>query len=757
MADQSEMAELRRQLQEVQRAKEDAEQRAEEERRAKEEERRAKEDAEQRAEEARRDKERATLEEYFSACHASLFTKFNIITNTKSTKSTKSHCVTNPRDKWCPQYLKPWTDFTTEKKLIFDKINETFPSHSRVFLNPIRMESSMEKLSRLLIINQTSLRVFIDESLETPILSIVDQFQKVQEVATAFAIGSGITFRDQVSALSNNAEEVVEKEVSMFQTPIHKLNLNQLRPDQICLAQPDNEHSKPRIVYVSEYKAPTQLTIQHLRAGLRPMDIFKDVVNRKTIPTSKDPNGQLQYQADILTASAITQTYHYMVEAGIEYGNLTIGEATVFLKMDWEEPETLLYHLAEPKREVLDNPNSFSIYTAVGQHLAFTLMALSSFRKEQKYSQDERFQVMNGLKTWTEDFETTLRSFSKQERLAMLDFSPGYQPTTYKPIERSPYQLRSKSRQISQQQHTTETFLERSARRTPFENRSFGLPETPTPAGRSTEKYCTQKCLLGLVQGGFLDLKCPNIALHCKNGLTKTRHPVSHKEWLELLWKQLKQTLDHGITDLGQGGARGVLFRVTLLAYGYTFVAKGTVRAFIDDLEHEAAVYERLKPLQGRHVPVSLGAIDLRTMGRTYYYFHRVYVVYMMFLSWGGNSFEDALKTGKLGKDPRKTTIKTLRSIHQQGVIHRDVRFANMLFNPELKKVMVIDFERALLLEPPRPALAQLQPNKRKRDLAEKECKKANMVSHGTRRAVFGFFEDINDAEVLFLQNNQNA
>ncbi|KAK8036707.1 hypothetical protein PG994_015204 [Apiospora phragmitis] len=34
---------------------------------------------------------------------------------------------------------------------------------------------------------------------------------------------------------------------------------------------------------------------------------------------------------------------------------------------------------------------------------------------------------------------------------------------------------------------------------------------------------------------------------------------------------------------------QSVLFKVTLLAYGYTFISRGTVQAFIEDLGHEAA------------------------------------------------------------------------------------------------------------------------------------------------------------------------
>ncbi|RYC77038.1 hypothetical protein BFJ63_vAg20087, partial [Fusarium oxysporum f. sp. narcissi] len=209
------------------------------------------------------------------------------------------------------------------------------------------------------------------------------------------------------------------------------------------------------------------------------------------------------------------------------------------------------------------------------------------------------------------------------------------------------------------------------------------------------------------------------------NRPTQACHPVSHGEWLALLQKQLERSLDEGITRLRQGGTRSVLFQVTLLAYGYTFLGKGTVRAFVSDLTHEAAVYNRLSPLQGRDVPVFLGAIDLRAMDKIYYFVHRVYVVHITFLSWGGDSLADALKTGGFtDKNLQSMAITALRAMHQEGVVHTDVLFSNMLFNREVKRVMMIDFERAVLVKPPRPPLAQLVPNKRRRKPEETECKK---------------------------------
>ena len=56
-----------------------------------------------------------------------------------------------------------------------------------------------------------------------------------------------------------------------------------------------------------------------------------------------------------------------------------------------------------------------------------------------------------------------------------------------------------------------------------------------------------------------------------------------------------------------------------------------------------------------------------------------------------------------------------MRAIHQLGVVHKDARYENILFNPQTGRVMLIDFERSQLLDTPRPTLAALEPNKRRR------------------------------------------
>ncbi|KAK2675190.1 hypothetical protein RAB80_002234 [Fusarium oxysporum f. sp. vasinfectum] len=789
--EQQRAEEAERERQEERQRAEREQQRAEEAERERQEERKRAEREQQRAEEAERERQEerkraeaseeqtrlTTLDEYIAACHASVFSRFAIETDPKLTSRGS---ITNPRDKWCPKNLRPWPDFLDQQKLTFGTLYDSFPTESRVFENRNFLAGLGNRISQRPIADEKTLEYFLHNSVEDPVRAIIQQLKQVEEVSRAFPIGDGVVFENHPHALSDVAEEVVDRETPSTppRTPDHRRDLKQLRPDQICVYRSDNTESCRRtMVYVSEYKPPHKLTAPHLRLGLRAMDIHKEVVNRRTIPTSVDPDARFQYHAEKLTASAITQTYHYMIESGLEYGLLTTGEAIVFLKVDWDVPETLYYHLAEPGPEVLAHPNNLHVCTAVGQYLAFTLMALGSPGERRETRQEERLKAMENLKTWAEDFESTLRSIPENERSASSDYSPGHEPTTYKDVDRSPALPRRRTRRTAACQ-AGEGSLRKDDRQEPSDDESVPRPpDTPTPTGRNTRQgtrrsqrlalrprggggeqgrqYCTQKCLVGMVKGGFLDPKCPNVALHCKScAPARARHPVDHKEWLRLLWIQLKQSLDDGIRPLGEGGARGVLFQVTLLAHGYTFVSKGTVRAFIKDLEHEAAVYERLKPIQGVHVPVFLGAIDLRSMNKTYYYDHRVYVVHMTFLSWGGCSIDRAQRIGGMDRSLEDEAIRSLRAMHREGVIHKDVRLANMLFNPETNRVMVIDFERAMLLKPPRRPLAQLVPNKRAWKSERMDAKKVTGDSSKRSRPSQSFSEDIWLAKTAFLEWN---
>ncbi|KAF4512286.1 hypothetical protein G6O67_001449 [Ophiocordyceps sinensis] len=60
---------------------------------------------------------------------------------------------------------------------------------------------------------------------------------------------------------------------------------------------------------------------------------------------------------------------------------------TVFLNIDWSEPGTLLYHLAEPRAETIAHPAySGSTCSAVGQYILPKIGILASYRAYMAFS-----------------------------------------------------------------------------------------------------------------------------------------------------------------------------------------------------------------------------------------------------------------------------------------------------------------------------------------------------------------------------------
>ncbi|KAF4123118.1 Conserved hypothetical, protein [Geosmithia morbida] len=716
----------------AQKRAEDAQKRAEDAQKHAEDAQKHAEDAQKRANELEEYSRQTTFDEYIALCHTLLFSSLRV---QQDPKFTTKGSITNPKDKLCPTSLQVWPGFLEQQMDVFNTLYECSPLDARVYDSHPVLISQSRRVARQPIGSEKTLEYFMHNCIEDPTRDLVEQLQKIEAVRGAFEIGDGIVFENHPHAISEVAEEVAERPTSTPpQTPDQTRDLNQLRPDQICVYRSSNGERK--MVYVTEYKAPHKLTVSSLRAGLRPMNIYDEVVNRAMIPPSEDTDARFVYNAERLAASALTQTYHYMIEGGLEYGLMTTGEATVFLKVDWAEPGTLYYHLAEPGPEVSAHPEHVQSSSAVGQHLAFTLMALGKPGAQMNHSQDERDRVADGLQRWAVDFYVLLRSIPESER-AKSESDRSWAPTTYESFDRSPA-VRKRRRRRSSIGDSGRRPAGRRDEPSSGDEAAPPPPSTPSPLSRRNEdrqketrrseraltsrprkaaeeeqyptrqpqevvekdserQYCTQKCLLGLVQGSELDPNCPNLRRHTQGRSGGwSHHLIGHATWLQLLTQQLRRTLDAGVVKLDINGARGVLFKVTLLDYGYTVVCKGTVRAFIRDLEHEAAMYRRLERLQGTHVPVFLGAIDLRPLKRTYYYDHRVYVVHMSFMSWGGEQIDKGKLAGSGAMVIGSKAVASLRAIHAEGVVHNDVRLANMLVNPETGTVMMIDFERSL-------------------------------------------------------------
>ena len=244
----------------------------------------------------------------------------------------------------------------------------------------------------------------------------------------------------------------------------------------------------------------------------------------------------------------------------------------------------------------------------------------------------------------------------------------------------------------------------RKRRRTSHSNQ---LRDSPNETSRPNSQYCTQKCLHGLVRGLSLDLKCPNAQLHRARS-NDGKHPVSSLKFVKLVSQQLNYDPDNRCMPLWKGGLHGSLFAITLEAYGYTFVGKGTTYSS----HFESDVYRKLRYLQGFAVPVYLGDIYLKR--NVYCLDPKRIIVHMSLMAYDGVSLETSGR-----RDINEHISYTKAQIDEAGIQHLDQWPANMLWNAEVRRVMFIDFGRAVINEKRRvSSLAAILPRpKRLRQL----------------------------------------
>lgn len=201
-------------------------------------------------------------------------------------------------------------------------------------------------------------------------------------------------------------------------------------------------------------------------------------------------------------------------------------------------------------------------------------------------------------------------------------------------------------------------------------------------------QFCTQRCLLGLRTREVLDDSCPNVGIH-RQGQDDSRHPIDAEALVRLLNAQLDENIDR-CTPLGSCGAYGAPFKLTCATYGYTVVGKGTTSGLWKEVSREAQVYQILRKAQGSAVPVFLGTIDLAKI----YFLHGAGEIrHMLVMGWGGKN----TATMELAPWLRQEIHRSNKEIKALGIIHEDLRRDNILWNEELRRVLIIDFHRSTL------------------------------------------------------------
>ncbi|KAE8155549.1 hypothetical protein BDV40DRAFT_311062 [Aspergillus tamarii] len=635
---------------------------AEEEREREKEERRRAEESQKTAEEERdqgRQRTRpTTFLELIRLCHSLFSLQLRAETPSRSTTGK----IPAPTGKYCPLRLRHWEDCAARQQEIYRSVcaylappDETA---AQLFSSRIVLEGLGQRFGERAISSEQDLESYERFGVENYVHDIIAELCKNPAARDRFGLGDGVKFDNHANALDQ-----AEIDPSLL---TESSTYRRFRPDQFCIRRVDDDRNT--LLTTVEYKPPHKLSVENLRAGLRDMNFWEEVVRPNSIPTEE--SAKLAYNAAWLTGSAITQEFHVMIQEGLEYSYLTNG-------------------LALPNMEIyLDDGQSFDQpLTAIARVLCLCLMGLAQKQ----------------LPVWKTSFDHT-RSQIPESELRQNPPSSEYSPSVSSGRTVSEY-LPSSSPVEPTQQHRVPTrsraqcapnTMERedspdsdtdsapggrkrgfsqvtSSPSSPSVQRSARQMGTrPNERGRyqHNAQFCTQRCLLGLQRGGTLDDCCPNVELHRQGG-TSNQHLIDASGLVRRVKQQLNQNPDVGYTSMGGCGASGVPFKITCTAYGYTVVGKGTTSYLWNEVKREADIYRILWRAQGRAVPIR----------------------HMLLMGWGGEPIHKLEDVEAI----RSEISRSQKKIRSLGVLHQDLRPDNMLWNAELGRVLIIDFHRSQL------------------------------------------------------------
>ncbi|KAK2922977.1 hypothetical protein FoTM2_017219 [Fusarium oxysporum f. sp. vasinfectum] len=683
--------EAERREKEAERREKEAERREKEaERREKEAERREKEEAKAREEAERRKNQRTTLEEYLYNCHFHLYKKLAL-----ADKSKSSTGFTKVDGKYYPKWLRPWTSFTnTQRQVHFEAIRRVCVER-RLFHQESTTRDLGSTIHRKRAGNENAVDHFEKLAVEDPVWEILRPVWDDEGLCKEYRC-MGLRFSNNIRDFTQPSDGVL---VGGGGPERGKAGATAADRTEQATGVRTRLGGDESLAFVYDYKAAHKVVLECLKPAVAKETLFMEVMERINSNKSlSDAELRGQDRAEELVAMALTQVFDYMVRYEVAYGYIAAGESLLFLHIDRANPQTLYCHPCVPDEDVGeasdgDWADDKVSYTAAAQLASFCLLSLRSEALKGASLDAASRKAEAALKKWREPYDDAARllgaedtnspSASSSQATEGSEFMSNAVPASREVSLRSRPSCRStavlRRDEADEEDDGLNGDLSRSWARTDM---SESAP---------VKQYCTQACLLGLKRGLDLDSNCPNVLSH-RSAEGGTRHPIDAHEFARLVGERLRKNPYRDCEALdgwGKMGATGVLFKLELAPYGYTFVGKGALLPHPRRLEHESQIYARLDRIQGEVVPVHLG---LARLDRGYILPGGARVFHMMLMSWCGETMANTVAAG-LAAEVRRSS----QAVWAEGVDHGDEREANRLWNDERRRVMLIDFDRATL------------------------------------------------------------
>ncbi|CCE28268.1 uncharacterized protein CPUR_01742 [Claviceps purpurea 20.1] len=630
-----------------------------------------------------------TVKEYVEECHAldgelDVVTEFTLVTEGP---------VVDSGDRPRPRLIVPWNGFPQRQREILNKLpsDHKFPSDQHLTTRAgLKMVAQMPKL----IDSEDSLAAHQAMAVTRSVELLMKEVRQNAEIRTSFGIDGDVSFEkhmhrsDTATSVSQSTESSGKKRIA----------------DEFCSIKRSST-PESEIVLAVQYKLPQKLPVALLVAALD----NKTEMNLDTGIIDEDGEG---FGPKQLVAAVIAQLFSALVSKGLRYGYIDTGEAKVFLHIG-DDPSRIEYHLSCPTSDVQGEETMH--LSAVSQLFAFVVQAIEAPKptKEWEIAASE-------LPIWKlkrVEIQEKIPRISKQSCQEADMHSPGMKPVSR---DRTSINIRSASRSTHHPPDKVDNEGEASAsgpkagKELPH---NVGIHKRP----ESTQDvfgglYCTHECVRGLTFGGPVDGKCPNAKDH-------GRKHIDRQDFLRLMREQLKGKGAHDhCKPINASGHIGHLFKVRLSPHGYTLVAKAVGPLDWRPLIHEEKMYNHLRDLQGRFIPVCPGFVELNGLFRCKKYTSSFGCFgHFLFLSYAGRPVLKALP--KFDDSVVSQMLATLAQLHQRGVIHRDAAPRNILYDDRTGRYMVIDLEMS---KPINEEVPQATKGGRKKRKIEREV---NMAS----------------------------
>ncbi|KAF3482687.1 uncharacterized protein GIQ15_02011 [Arthroderma uncinatum] len=683
-----------------------------------------------------------TLPEFLEACHTYLSVGFSTRINYTTGTQGKPE---NATSKLRPNHIREWTTFSPEQSAVWEDLFDIDFVSKPHFTSLNTLRESGSDLAQRSLGSELDLGYYERYAVEDRVSLIIRSLYSNNKLRDVFSLKGDVVFENHgntITADGEGPEQVLDPDIgspqqspaqkrrkkadihgeSLPATPDPRSRSSRPRADQFCVYSTGPGGTIP--AFIIEYKAPHKLTLDTIEAGLMDMEVDDVVVYSESDDLVKVARRRV--------AAVITQLFSYMIQASLEFGYICTGEAFIFLRVASDDPTTVYYFLSSPNKDVgettgcADGPNKLHL-TAIGQVLAFTLRAL----KTRPHGQDWRNRAEEQLERWKIEHDDILfrSDIEKSSGKKLSDFKQDHRSRN-EYIRASPIRTRSArlvAASTCRDPEEKPTGSEPSDSDDSSENGGFdpgspstGLPRRasnimvvvppppprppppPPPTGKRDRRlnmeppiqptqFCTQKCLLGIFNRGPLDQNCPYVASHGHG-----RHTIDDSEFCRLVRAQiLAKSGPSGCESMHRHGTSGALFWLTLYPYGYTLVAKAMPVETVRRAIYEESIYRQLRPIQGIHVPVCLGSVDISS--RPLWYDGIFEVVHLLLLSHVGKLIKVHAGVNDL-KIYVPSACESLHAIHRQRVLHRDAHIGNILWNAENKQAMFIDFERARIV-----------------------------------------------------------